>query len=679
MTTKWKIVKTGIGQYRAYQRFSRLSNTQKDTSTVPEQFVHNLLNLGPVFIKVGQILSTRPDVLPIQYIVALQKLQENTPSFDFHFAKQIIEQELGQPVEQVFESVEEKPAASASLSQVHFGVLKSGDKVALKVQRPNVKSDIENDLKKIGELILIFKFLFPQKEKRSNLYNGFLEFKRYTIRELDFALEGETIERFKKNFTGWNDVLFPEIYKRYSTEKLLVMGRIFGLRLQEVSHSFSREMKEKLTVRLSEMELKMFISDGLFHADLHPGNIIFKEDGKIVLLDFGMYGELSTEERNRFVLYWLAVVQNEVKRAFYHFKRQCKELPHANEESFYAVFKKLADDFFKSRLQEVSITKVYLNMIRAGYKYGYIFPENLLLHAKALTTAEALTFELSPDARFEEITKPIISKEFARMTLDGGLIRSKVEQTLPEFLLTGEIPPSSFQGNNNKADETNFLWEAMYNQVIQKIKIWQGNAGFFRSIVNPSAHEILKNEFDEEFVQLILKNTRQEYTDSEAALPKQQTLGATFTIHGACVTVALYNNLLKSGKTKDDATRLIYEVGWRLYTRMSEIPMLMAGLFSENAHKRMELATKVFRMFPFTAPDYGWEEVQADDNTVAFNCTRCHVAEYFKKLNLGDVCYNTWCKLDFSLAEQWGGKLERTGSIAGGAEKCDFRWITKKS
>lgn len=679
MNTKWKIIKTGIKQYKAFKKFLRLSDVEKNNSLLPAQFVSEMLELGPVFIKVGQILSTRPDIMPVQYITALEKLQENVPTFDFKEAKKIIEDEIGQPVQEVFQSVEEKPIASASLSQVHFAVLKSGEKVAIKIQRPDIKSKILNDLKKLEEMLVIFKFFFPKKEKRANLLNGFKEFKRYTLQELDFAHEGEIIERFRNNFTGWDDILFPKIYSDYSTEKLLVMEQVSGLRLKEVIQKLSKEKKEKLNIRLAEMELKMFISDGLFHADLHPGNIFFKEDGKIVLLDFGMYGELTKEERNRFVLYWLAVVQNDIKRAFYHFKKQCKELTDANEKSFYEVFKKLADGFYKSRLKDFSITKVYLNMITAGYKYGYVFPENLLLHAKALTTAEALTFELSPDIRFEEITKPIISKEFARLTMDGNTLRKRAEQTLPELLLTGEIVPSSFQGKSGKDSETTLMWDAIYNEIIHNLKKWQENAGVFQSIVNRPAKKILAKEFKEEFVEQILKNTWQEYESLEVDLPKQQTLGATFTIHLACMSVALYNSLLKSGKNKEEAIDLIYQIGWKIYTRMSEIPMLIAGIFSDNPHKRMELATQVFRMFPFTAPDYGWEDVKADKNIVAFNCTRCHVAEYFKKFNIGDVCYNTWCKLDYPLAEQWGGKLERTGTIAIGAKVCDFRWLTDKA
>ena len=167
MNTKWKIIKTGIKQHLAFKKFLRLNDEKKNNSPLPEQFVADMLELGPVFIKVGQILSTRPDIMPVQYITALEKLQENVPPFDFKEAKKIIEEELSQPVQKVFQSVEEKPIASASLSQVHFAVLKSGEKVALKVQRPDVKAIILNDLKRLEDLIVLFKFFFSKERKTS--------------------------------------------------------------------------------------------------------------------------------------------------------------------------------------------------------------------------------------------------------------------------------------------------------------------------------------------------------------------------------------------------------------------------------------------------------------------------------------------------------------------------------
>jgi len=673
MASKWKILLTAYKHYRAYKKFIRLDATAREKSEAPARLVADILKLGPTYIKLGQILSTRPDVLPSQYIRALERLQERVPPFPFSTAKQIIEDELEKPRTELFHSIDEKPIASASLAQVHFAVLHSGEEVAVKVQRPDVKARILKDLQKLQSLLGILKHIFPKKIKRSNILNGFREFERYTLQELDFAHEGETIERFRENFKNWDDILFPQIHWEYCTEKLLTMERVSGLRLKEAIQLLPAENKKKLNTRLAEMELKMFISDGLFHADLHPGNIFFKEDGRIVLLDFGMYGELTTEERNRFVLYWMAVVQNDVKQAFYHFKKQCKELTGADEAAFYAVFKKLADSFYASRLKEVSITRVYLNMIDAGYKYGYVFPENLLLHAKALTTAEALTFELAPNARFEEVTRPIITREFARLALNGPSIKARLEKVLPAFLLSGEIIPPDFT-ENKKDGDSSFPWNTVLEQFTAEIKGWQTNAGMFKSIMNKPARTILQEEFNKEQVRKILAVTWKEFARLEPDLPKQETLGATFTIHLACATVAMHKALLQAGKSEDAATHLIYRIGWIIYTRMGEFPMLIAGMFSDHPYKRMELATQVFRMFPFTAPDYGWQDVEGGKDTVAFNCTRCRVAEYFKSLEMGDLCYRTWCKLDFPLAEQWGGYLERNGSIAGGADVCDFKW-----
>lgn len=660
-------------QYMSFRQFRKLNEKDKDSSKIPNQFVHGLIKLGPVFVKLGQILSTRTEILPSQYILALEQLQENVPPFEFQQVKKIIENELGKTLIQVFESIEEKPVASASLAQVHLAVIKSGEEVAIKVQREDVKSRIIDNLTQLNKLLSLLKFFFRKRVKRMNLVNGLSEFKRYTIQELDYTIEGETIERFSNNFKDWDDIIFPKIYWAYSTDKLLTMGRVSGLRLKEAIKVLSKKEKERLNVRLAEMELKMFISDGLFHADLHPGNIFFREDGKIVLLDFGMYGELSKEERNRFVLYWLAVVNNDVRKAFYHFKKQCKELSNSNESAFYGVFEKLANDFYTSKLKDVSITKVYIGMISAGAKYGYLFPENLLLHAKALTTAEALSFELAPDAQYEKITKPIILKELTRIILDGNIIKERVFQIMPEFLLAGEIIPSTIKN----ASDANLISSAFYNIIIKKIRNLEEQSDLLLLFINQTARKILLNHFVDENVETIMLNTIKEFREKEAKLPKQKSFGGTITIHFSCYSVAIYNSLLNTGKTKEEATDILYDICWDIYMKMGEISMLIAGIFSTDSHKKLELATQVFRIFPFSSPDYGWIDVEAEKNTVAFDCTQCQVAEYFKKFDLGDICYNTWCKLDFPLAEKWGGELERKGSIAIGEKVCDFRWKIK--
>ncbi|NOX47425.1 MAG: L-2-amino-thiazoline-4-carboxylic acid hydrolase, partial [Chlorobi bacterium] len=160
-------------------------------------------------------------------------------------------------------------------------------------------------------------------------------------------------------------------------------------------------------------------------------------------------------------------------------------------------------------------------------------------------------------------------------------------------------------------------------------------------------------------------------------LLRQKSFGASITIRMACYSVAFYNSLLLVGKNKQEATEILYEICWDIYEKMGNIPMIIANIVSSNKYKKMEIATQIFRTFPFSPPDYIWEDIESDNNTVAFDCKQCRVAEYFMDNNIGDVCYNTWCKLDFSLAGKWDGTLERKGSIANGDKVCDFRWKTE--
>ncbi len=675
MNKSWKIILIGIKQLRRFKKFSNLNLSEKEVSTIPKELVQDILKLGPVFIKIGQVLSTRTDLLPNQYTNALQELQENVPPFEYSEIKKIVESELNMPLGKAFLEFDVNPIAAASLAQVHFGKTNEGKEVAIKVQRKGVKNKVIEDLKRIGKLLSLLKFFSPKKVERMNLVKGFSEFERYTMQELDYLNEGETIERFANNFKNWDDIIFPKVFWSLSTDKVLTMEKVEGLRLKEAIKVLSNSEKDKLNIRLAEMELKMFISDGLFHADLHPGNIFFKEDGKIVLLDFGMYGELTKEERNRFVLYWLAVVNNDVKKAFYHFRKQCKELKNANETEFYKVFEKLANEFYSSKLKDVSITKVYIKMIDAGFKYGYVFPADLLLHAKALTTAEALSFELAPDAHYEKITKPIIIKELTRLIIEGNLVKERVLQTMPDFFLLGEIVPSIT--NKTKGIEEELIFSVIYETIFKNIKKFTNNNDIFFYIIKHFAKKELQLYFSENTVNQIIENTSQYYKDNEPELPKQESLGASITIRMACYSVGFYEGLLSVGKIKEEATEILYNICWDIYTKMGDFPMLVASTFSNDKHKKMEIATQIFRVFPFSSPDYIWEDISSDNKTVAFDCKQCRVAEYFLKNDIGDVCYNTWCKLDFPLAEKWGGKLERKGSIANGDKICDFRWITE--
>ncbi|CAN5914339.1 hypothetical protein BH11GEM1_BH11GEM1_23030 [soil metagenome] len=659
-----------LPEYRALRRVARGAASVG----APERFAARLTWLGPVFVKLGQLLSTRPDVLPHAYVEALSTLQEHGPEVSLEQIRLTIARELGKPVESLFASFDHVPVAAASLAQVHRATLKDGTGVAVKVQRPDLERLVCRDLDAMEWGLRWLYRLFPRRMRRTNLLDFFAEFRRYTLQELDFSQEGRVIGRFRDNFASRSDVKFPAVHWNETSQRVLTMDWVEGLHLGEAVSSLGADERQRLVTLLVDVMLQMFVSDGLFHADLHPGNIFFHRDSTFTLLDFGMYGELTAPQRDRFILYWFAVVQRQTRRAFHHFKAQTRMLPGANEEAFFASFAALAEKFYASRLSEMSFTKVYLEMMTAGYKYGFVFPSELMLHAKALTTAETLIFALAPDARFEELSRPFIAREYAARTTSLGLLKRRMSQLAPELLLLGEfLPPDA-------VDET-WDWDAtveVFNELRQRFDgVLQQSlerGGVWQALLEPHAQAVLKGTPLGVPVGELLKEVWDRYYELEPSIAIEPNLGAVFTTHLAGATLAMHEILLRHGMPAAESYRLIYDIGWRIYEQMGEPPLLVASAFTRDPRKRLKLATDMFRAFPFGAPSYEWRDVPSVDGAIAFDCTKCPVAAFFGNHNASELCVQTFCRLDFPLAEKWGGQLRRSGTIASGASRCDFHW-----
>jgi len=552
-----------------------------------------------------------------------------------------------------------------------------GPIVAVKVQRPDLERLVCRDLDAMEAGMAWLYRLFPRRMQRTNLRAFLAEFRRYTLQELDFSQEGRVIERFRSNFQGRAEVKFPTVFWSHSSQRVLTMSWVDGLRLHEAAQSLDAAEKQRLVVLLVDVMLQMFVSDGLFHADLHPGNIVFHRDGSFTLLDFGMYGELTERQRDRFILYWFAVVQRQTRRAFHHFKAQTQPLPGANEEAFFARFATLAQKFYLSPLSEMSFTKVYLDMMMAGYEHGFVFPSELMLHAKALTTAEALIFVLAPDARFEQLSRPFIAREYAARAGSLDLLKRRFTQLAPELLLLGEmLPPEAL-------DET-WDWEAtvdVFGELRDRLESTVRGAleggGFWKALVERHAEAALKTTTLDVSASDLMKQTWARYYELEPTVAIQPTLGAVFSTHAAALILAMHEALLRHGVAAAESHRLIYDIGWSVYRQMAEPPLLIASAFTRDPRKRLKLATDLFRSFPFGSPSYGWRDVSSRDGAIAFDCVKCPVAEFFASHNASELCVQTFCRLDFPLAQTWGGRLERNGTIASGAEHCDFRWYPR--
>ena len=612
------VVRVLLPQYRSLRQF--IAGTADNTA--PARFAACLVALGPTFVKFGQMLSTRPDVMPQAYVDALASLQEHGPEVPPEVVEATIRAELGQPVDALFATFERKPIAAASLAQVHRATLQDGTVVAVKVQRPDLDRLVRRDLNAMQAGLEWLYRLFPRRMRRTNLRAFLAEFRRYTLQELDFSQEGHAVDRFRANFKGRNDVKFPAVHWNHSSQRVLTMGWVEGLRLHDAVESLDAEAKQRLVTRLVDAMLQMFVSDGLFHADLHPGNIFFHADGTFTLLDFGMVGELTLRQRDRFILYWFAVVQRQTRRAFHHLKAQTQMLPGANEGAFFARFATFAEKFYTSRLSEMSFTKVYLAMMMAGYEHGFVFPSELMLHAKALTTAETLIFVLAPEARFEQLSRPFIAREYAARAGSMDLLKRRFTQLAPELLLLGEVLPLE------SLDET-WDWEAtvevfgeLRDRLEGTVRRALESGGFWQALVQRHAELALKATPLAVSVGDFMKQTWDRYYELEPTVAIQPTLGAVFSTHAAALILAMHETLLRHGVAAAESHRLIYDIGWSVYRQMAEPPLLIASAFTRDPRKRLKLATDLFRSFPFSSPSYQWRDVASPDGAIAFDCMK---------------------------------------------------------
>jgi ubiquinone biosynthesis protein len=398
-----------------------------------------LQDLGPSFIKLGQIASTRPDLLPADVIVELKKLQENVPPVPFEDVKKVIEVSLGLPLEKLFVSFDESPLAAASIGQVHRAVLATpeGDvEVVVKVQRPNVGDTVQRDL----ELLHIMAATLERALPETRIYSpiGLVQqFDRSITAELNFTIEGENGERFAKNFDGTPQgelATFPKVYKQASSKHVLALEFFDGLKVDKaVAAGVDGKQVAKNAVGVV---IKMIFEDGFFHADPHPGNIIImgKPDWAhpvIGLIDLGMVGRLSPELRDRTVDLMVAAVRKDayaVADALYQIGRPTKKVDMREYRAEVAL---LAEKYLGRPLKEIDLSSMLRDLAGGAMKYGIEIPTDFMLVGKALMTLEGIGKQLDPDLDVFGEAQPyfidILKKRYSPQRLGNELIRG-VEQ-----------------------------------------------------------------------------------------------------------------------------------------------------------------------------------------------------------------------------------------------------------
>jgi ubiquinone biosynthesis protein len=412
---------------------------EKTRTSTAERIRLVIQDLGPSFIKLGQIASTRPDLLPPDVILELKKLQENVPPVPFDEVKKVVETSLGQTLEQVFVTFEETPLAAASIGQVHRAVLATPDgdeQVVVKVQRPGVGATVQRDL----ELLHIMAAALERAIPETRLYSpvGLVQqFDRSITAELNFTIEGENGERFAKNFEGTplgELARFPKVYKQASSKHVLALEFFDGLKVDKaVAAGVDGKVVAKNAVGVV---IKMIFEDGFFHADPHPGNIIIMGNPDwsvpvIGLIDLGMVGRLSPELRDRTVDLMVAAVRKDsyaVADALYQIGRPTKKVDMREYRAEVAL---LAEKYLGRPLKEIDLSAMLRDLVQGAMKYGIEIPTDFLLVGKALMTLEGIGKQLDPELDVFGEAQPyfinILKQRYSPQRLGNELMRG-VEQ-----------------------------------------------------------------------------------------------------------------------------------------------------------------------------------------------------------------------------------------------------------
>jgi ubiquinone biosynthesis protein len=396
--------------------------------------------LGPTFVKLGQLLSTRPDVIPKEYIEEFRKLQDEVPSFSFEEAGAQIQRELGYPAEVFFAELSPVPIAAASIAQVHRGRLKSGEAVVVKIRRPGIKKVIETDLDILAGLAYLIERHIPASE----IYdpNGIVkEFRRTIQREMDFAREGHTIDRFAANFAGDPAVHVPKVYWEQTGETVLTMEFVDGIKISEFARLTEAGGDLKVIARNgADAFLKQVLVHGFFHGDPHPGNLFILPGNTICMLDYGMVGRLGENLKFQLVDLLVAVLQRDADSVISQLLYSGELMDESNIRHLRRDLNEFIDDYYEVPLQEIKVGRLLTEFVEILTRYRIKFPSDLMLLAKALVTIEGVGRQLDPDFDMIGHLRPFMEKLLHERVAPGSLTRELLRTTKAYGSLMKNLP-----------------------------------------------------------------------------------------------------------------------------------------------------------------------------------------------------------------------------------------------
>lgn len=423
------VSRLGIARGRSERPPDSGGTREADLAGMAVRIRRVLEELGPSFVKLGQIVSTRGDLLPADLLAELKKLQDAVPPVPFAEIRECVESALGAPLEEVYEQFTETPLAAASIAQVHRATLRTAEgtqDVVVKVQRPGIAETVASDL----DLLHSFAALLERAMPETKIYSPIKlveQFDHAITSELDFTAEAENARRFAANSEG-TPCLFPRVFREASTRRVITLEYLDGKKI-EVAIAQGYDAKRLAQIGL-EAIVKQIFEDGFFHADPHPGNVLVLGEPfapVFGLVDLGMVGRLSPRMRDRVVDLMVAASRQDhdgIADALYAIGTPTKKI---DREAFRAEVSFLADRYLGKKLKDIELSAVIRDLVRAATKYGIEVPPDFLLVGKALMTIEGIGREIYPDLDVFEESKPyflnILRKRYSPEKVGNELLR----------------------------------------------------------------------------------------------------------------------------------------------------------------------------------------------------------------------------------------------------------------
>jgi len=384
----------------------------KEGITSPVKLRQALEELGPTFIKIGQILSTRPDILSQQYIDEFQRLQDDVRPTDFSVIRRTIEAELGGPLEELFLDIDSQPMASASIAQVHRATLPDGSQVVVKVKHPGIDEKIFNDLKLLKQMARITKII-PQ----TSVWNpGEVvdELKQSLAAELDFLREAENIRQFKANHAGIKYVTIPQLYRDLVTSNVLVMGYIQGIKISDrTALEQAGYDLEEIATKLAYNFMYQIFEQGLFHADLHPGNILISAN-KIAYLDFGLVGKINQRLQRNFNRLLMGIVQGDLDLILNSVIHIGVKKGQLDRSKLRGEIEHLYNEYSTASIYDIDIPDLMEQTFRICRQNKIAFPRDIALLIKGIVVLEGNISRLAPSLAIMELMAPYIRAQILR-------------------------------------------------------------------------------------------------------------------------------------------------------------------------------------------------------------------------------------------------------------------------